>query len=359
VLRVAADNTIIYANPASKPLLYTWDSEVGNHLPETLQSVINDTINSKSTKEIEAPCGDITYLLTITPVKDENYVNIYGLDITTRKKAEEKAKEHQRKIEQQNIQLKELDELKTNFLKVTTHELRTPMASIKGYVQMILKQTLGRITDEERDALNVVLRNINRLDHLIQDILDLSRLESKNMKYIPEKTNIGNAVSEIKETMHAEALEKNIKIISELDGNLPEIIVDKDRIKQVFMNIVGNSIKFSPDGAVINIKGKKQKNTLLFEIQDHGRGVPKDLQEKIFNTFYQVDYREDKKYGGTGLGLAISKSIIEAHGGKIWIESTGKLGEGSTVKFTLPENSEDLLKKQIKENNISELETPK
>ena len=87
--------------------------------------------------------------------------------------------------------------------------------------------------------------------------------------------------------------------------------------------------------------------------------MPKDQQEKIFNTFYQVDYGEDRKYGGTGLGLAISKSIIEAHGGKIWVESTGKLGEGSTVKFTLPENSEVHLKKQIKENNISKLETPK
>jgi len=268
-------------------------------------------------------------------------------DITERKVAEEK-------IKKQNVQLKKLDRIKTDFLNVTSHELRTPMASIKGYVQMILKGILGDVTEEERNALEVVLRNINRLDHLIQDILDISLLESKSMKFIPEKTNIKDVISEIIESMNCRALEKNIKIITEIDENLPDVILDKDRIRQVIINIIDNSIKFSPNGTIINIRGKKQQKELLFEIQDQGRGIPKDHQEKIFSSFYQVDSGEDRKYGGAGLGLAISKSIIDIHGGKFWVESTGKPGKGSIFKFVLPVNSEDFLKK-IKETDISNI----
>ena len=286
--------------------------------------------------------------LSANMVKDEENNPICMMasfvDITERKQAEEK-------IRQQNIQLKELDELKSNFINVTSHELRTPIASVKGYVQMLLRQTLGEITDEQKKGLEVVLRNTNRLDRLIQDLLDISRLESGTMKFIPEKTNLQKMMKEILETMKYSADLKGMKINVDLEKGIPTLFIDQDRIKQVIINLLNNAIKFSPDGSVINMRAKKHKNDVLFEVQDFGRGIPGDKQKKIFDTFYQVDYGADRKFGGTGLGLAISQNIIHVHSGNIWVESKGKPGEGSTFRFTLPIKSA----KDIEYNSRNEI----
>lgn len=243
-------------------------------------------------------------------------------------------KETQEIINQQNIQLKKLDKIKSDFLNITSHELRTPMSAIKGYVQMVIKQKLGQITEEQQHALTVVLRNTDRLDNLIRDILDISRLESGTMKFVPEKTDAGKMVKEAIETMQPTAELKNINISTEVENDIPEMMVDHERIKQVIINIVNNAIKFSPKGTIINVRTKKDNDQVLFEIQDFGRGIPKDKQEKIFEIFYQVDSGMDRKFGGAGLGLAISRGIILSHGGNIWVES--EPDKGSTFRFTLP-----------------------
>jgi len=246
----------------------------------------------------------------------------------------ERLKKTQKKIKQQNIKLKKLNQIKSDFLNVTSHELRTPMSAIKGYIQMIKTQTLGETTKEQKNALNIVLRNINRLDHLIQDILDISRLESETLKLIPEKTNVKTMVEETVETMQSSADLKHITINTVIEDKIPEITVDQERIKQVIINTISNAIKFSPDGSIINVRSKENKDFILVEIQDFGRGIPKDKQKKIFETFYQVDSGMDRKFGGAGLGLAISRGIILAHGGEIWVESI--VGKGSIFYFTLP-----------------------
>jgi len=276
---------------------------------------------------------------------------------TEQKKAEEKAKKHQRKIEQQNIQLKRLDRIKTDFLNVTSHELRTPMAAIKGYIQMLLRQTMGDITPDQKDALNVVLRNTNRLDHLIQDILDISRLESGTMKFIPEKTDISKMIKEVEETMQSPADLKNIKINRELEENLPSLNIDSERIKQVIIHLINNAIKFSPDGSIINIKAKKNVDDILFEIQDFGRGIPKDKQKKIFEKFYQIESGMDREFSGVGLGLTLSQDIVNAHGGRMWIDST--IGRGSTFKFSLPLESVKDSEDKFKEIDVFNFENNK
>jgi len=279
-----------------------------------------------------------------TPIKDENgnTVGVLGIfwDITERKKSEEE-------IKKQNIQLKKLDQIKTDFLNTTSHELRTPMASIKGYIQMLLKQTLGEITEEQKKALEVILRNTNRLDHLIQDILDISRLESETMKFITEKTEVTKMIKEIAETMPASADLKRIKINIDIQKEIPDLMIDQERIKQVLMNLVNNAIKFSPDGSMIHIKARKEKEDVVFEVQDFGRGIPKNKQKKIFEKFYQVDSGTDRKFGGVGLGLAISKKIIENHEGQIWVEST--VNKGSSFKFSLPLQSTKNIEDDLQE----------
>jgi len=153
--------------------------------------------------------------------------------------------EYNQKIEEQNKQLKKLNKEKSNILNVTSHELRTPIAAIKGYVQIILKQKLGEINDEQQKSLEVVLRNANRLDNLIQDILDVSCLESGTMKFIVEETNIATMVKETVETMQATTLEKQIQINTSIEDSLPHPTVDKERIKQILVNLLTNAIKFS------------------------------------------------------------------------------------------------------------------
>ena len=279
--------------------------------------------------------------LSANVVKDEENNPICMMasfiDITARKKAEEKLRKSQMRIEQQNIQLKKLDKLKSNFLNITSHELRTPMCSMKGYAQMLLKKTLGDITEEQKRGLMVILRNVDRLDNLVRDILDISRLESGTMKFITEITDIHKMIGEVAETMRSSADLKHVQINEEIEGKLPELVIDQERVKQVLINLVNNAIKFSSDGTVIVIKAKKEEENVLFEVQDFGRGVPMDKQKKIFETFYQVDYNIDRTFGGAGLGLAISRGIVLAHGGSIWVES--KLGKGSTFGFTLPVKS--------------------
>lgn len=254
------------------------------------------------------------------------------------------------RIELQNIKLKKLDELRSNFLNITSHELRTPMASIKGYIQMLLKQILGDITEEQRRGLEVVLRNTNRLDGLIQDILDISRLESGTMKFVPEKTGIGKIVTESVETMQSAADLKNIRINADVKDRIPELVVDQERVKQVLINLIDNAIKFSPDGSVINVRTKRQGDDVLFEVQDFGRGIPKNKQKRIFETFYQVDSGMDRKFGGAGLGLSVSRGIILAHGGEIRVRST--LNKGSTFVFTLPIEPVQDIEGRFKEADI-------
>ena len=260
------------------------------------------------------------------------------------------------KIEQQNIQLKKLNKIKSDCLNITSHELRTPMSSIKGYIQMMLKGTLGTINEEQKKALDIILRNSNRLNRLIQDILDISRLESGTMKFITRKTDVTKMIKEIAETMQASADLKGIKINAETGIDVPELTIDIDRITQVVVNLLNNAIKFSPDGSTINIKTRKEKEDVLFEVQDYGRGIPEEHHKKIFQTFYQVDSDADTKFGGAGLGLAICYGIIIAHGGRIWVESTGKPGEGSTFRFTLPVESVINIEERFKGADVFGLE---
>lgn len=272
------------------------------------------------------------------------------IEIKERKRTERELKKSKQRIELKNIQLKKLDKLKTNFLNAISHELRTPMSSIKGYIQMLLKQILGDINEEQKRGLEVVLRNTNRLDALIQDILDISRLESGTLKFFPGKTGIGKIVTESVETMQSAADLKNIRINVDVKDRIPELVVDQERVKQVLVNLIDNAIKFSPDSSSVNVRAKRQGDDVLFEVQDFGRGIPKDKQKRVFEAFYQVNSGMDRKFGGAGLGLSVSRGIILAHGGEIRVRST--LNKGSTFVFTLPIEPVQDIEGRFKEANI-------
>jgi signal transduction histidine kinase len=237
-------------------------------------------------------------------------------------------------IKGENIELIKQDAIKTTFFNISSHELKTPLSSIKGYTQMLIKEQFGTINEQQKEVLDILKRNTDHLDHLINNCLSLVQLQAGVMKFLTEKTPIKHLIKDTMDLMYPVAGSKKIKINVQLTERLPLLSIDVIRVKQVLINIIENAIKFSPEGTSINITVKKKNEYIMFEIQDFGLGIPKNEQEKIFDMFFRSESTRNKNIKGTGLGLPISKAIVEAHGGRIWVDS--KLNKGSTFSFTLP-----------------------
>ena len=247
-------------------------------------------------------------------------------EITERKLLEEE-------IIRINMELKIADKIKTQFLSVVSHELRTPITPMKAQLQMNLAGYFGVVTEKQKTSLEMILRNTQRLDRLIGDVLDISKLEAGVMKFDKDRANFNEVVKNAIETMRQKAEDKNIELNLK-EEKIEDIIIDTDRITQVVINLVNNAIKFTNPGGIINVDVSKSDGNAIVKIKDTGIGIKKEEQEKLFKPFVQVDSTYTRKFEGSGLGLSICKGIINSHGGKIWIESES--GKGSTFQFTIP-----------------------
>jgi signal transduction histidine kinase len=226
-----------------------------------------------------------------------------------------------------------LDRSKSEFLSITSHELRTPITPLKAQLQMLQQEYFGKLTDKQKESLTIILRNAERLNKIIEDFLEISRIEAARLKFAFRKTDLQDTIKETIEFMTGFAKEKNISLVS-TTNQLPIIEIDPDRISQVLRNLVHNAIKFSPQNSTIEINAEQQKDFIQFNVKDQGVGLNTEDQIRVFEPFYQVEGSLSRNYGGTGLGLTICRGIIEAQKGKIWIES--KPGLGSTFYFTVP-----------------------
>jgi signal transduction histidine kinase len=228
---------------------------------------------------------------------------------------------------------REIEKSKTEFLSITSHELRSPMTPMKAQLQMLLKGYYGRLNEKQKQALEVILRNTERLDKIIVDLLELSRIEAARLKFNFVKVDLTEYIDKLIQEMKGFMPEKNIEIIKKID-KLPIIETDPDRVMQVLRNLINNAIKFSkPNGKVI-VSATLKGDYLLFSVKDYGVGISPRDQKRIFEPFYQAEQTIYREHGGTGLGLAICRGIVESQGGKIWVES--QPGKGSTFYFTLP-----------------------
>jgi len=226
-----------------------------------------------------------------------------------------------------------LDRSKSEFLSITSHELRTPITPLKAQLQMLQQEYFGKHTDKQKESLCIILRNAERLNKIIEDFLEISRIEAARLKFAFRKTDLHETIKETIEFMTGFAKEKNISLASP-SNQLPIIEIDPDRISQVLRNLVHNAIKFSPQNSTIEINALLQNDHILFSVKDQGVGLSTEDQIRVFEPFYQVEGSLRRNYGGTGLGLTICRGIIEAQKGKIWVES--KLNVGSTFYFTIP-----------------------
>lgn len=229
---------------------------------------------------------------------------------------------------------KRVDRAKTQFLSITSHELRSPMTPMKAQLQMLQGGYLGKVTKEQKDSLDIILRNADRLDRILQDFLELSRIEAGRIKFIFNSVNVKKNVSEVCEYMRGFMPEKKIIIVPQIDKRIPEIEADADRLSQVLRNLISNAVKFSPVGGTIEVSAELEGSHILFKVKDYGIGIEQENIQKLFNPFFQVNKEFNRDQSGTGLGLAICKGIVESQNGKIWVETES--GKGSTFFFTLP-----------------------
>lgn len=236
-------------------------------------------------------------------------------------------------FEKSDNQRKELERAKTEFLSITSHELRSPMTPMRAQLQMLLKQYFGSLNKKQKEAVEIVLRNTERLDKIIADFLEISRIEAARLKFNFVKTNLNEHIHLLLDEMKGFLPEKKIAI-DFVPSRLPIIETDPDRIMQVLRNLLNNAKKFSPENSKIIVRAQKEGDFILFSVKDSGVGISKEGQTRLFEPFYQIDNMYQHKSGGTGLGLAISKGIIESQGGRIWIKSEAK--KGTTFYFTIP-----------------------
>lgn len=230
--------------------------------------------------------------------------------------------------------LKDLDKMKSDFFSSMSHELRTPLASIKEGTGLLLEGLGEAVTDKQRKLLTILAEESNRLIGLVNSLLDLSKMEAGMMSYTFEPSSLASlidkAISEIGPLSEA----KRINLEAVIDGELPIIKVDSERILQALRNLIGNAVKFTPDGGRVTVSARHRDGGVQVSVGDTGPGIPEENLPTIFDKFQQAAPTGSYRIGGTGLGLAIVRHIITSHGGKVWAES--KPGQGSIFIFVLP-----------------------
>jgi two-component system phosphate regulon sensor histidine kinase PhoR len=233
-------------------------------------------------------------------------------------------------------QRKEIEQLKEDFISTVSHELRTPLNHIKGFATTLLQTDVEWDAATQRDFLGSISRESDRLTNLVDKILHLSRLEAEGLPMKKEEYQVNDLVDG---ALQRRRLLDGRQVDLCLAPDVPTLMVDGREIEVVLMNLIENAVRYSDPGTPITLSARRQANEVVFSVDDQGLGIPAEHLEHIFERFYRVDDGERRAPGGTGLGLAICKRIVEAHDGRIWVESTP--GVGSTFHFGLPVDGED------------------
>lgn len=227
---------------------------------------------------------------------------------------------------------KELEKLKSDFISTVSHELRTPLTSIKGYVDLVLAGDVGPLTPEQREFLTIVSQNTTRLTELINDLLEIERLESGRIEFEFAELDLEEVLQNVARSLQVTAEQKGLEFVTEIASGL-KVRGDRDRLAQVFLNLLSNAIKYTPAGTV-ELKAHREDDTVVVSVRDTGIGLSESDMKKLFQKFFRSDNPYVRKVGGTGLGLSIAKAIVERHNGTMSV--TSQLGQGSTFTVRLP-----------------------
>lgn len=323
VLRVSLEGLLLYANAASSPLLATWETQIDQLVPPHVLQVVQEALHTKTNPELEVDCHQQICSLVVSPIIDEEYVNLYGRDVTQRKKAERALYEAKEAAELAN-------RTKSEFLATMSHELRTPLTGILGYAQILKKET--SIPQKQRNAVHVIEHSAEHLLSLINEILDLSRIEAGSLEIQLDELNLSKLLLNLSNTMRARSDDKRLSFTYECLSDLPLLVMgDERRLRQVLINLLDNAIKYTKEGGLA-LKVGYHEQRIRFLVEDTGMGIKPEHLESIFRSFQRV---HDPKMGveGTGLGLTISQKLVILMGGTLQVKSVP--GEGSQFWFDL------------------------
>lgn len=259
-----------------------------------------------------------------------------GRDITLFKEAEAQLRHSSERISLANAELARAARLKDEFLANMSHELRTPLNSILGLSEMLLEEMFGSLTDQQSQFIQTIEQSGQHLLALINDILDLSKIESGKMELELSLVDLYTICTSSLKFVKEQARHKKIQLTCEIEPNISEIEADERRLLQVLVNLLSNAVKFTPDGGRVELEVRmnSKQQAVEFRVQDSGIGIPPEHLNQIFQPFIQLDSSLSRRYAGTGLGLSIVQRIVDLHGGSIWVES--KVGRGSCFTVTLP-----------------------
>lgn len=293
------------------------------------------TIHSKKGRETV-----VSYNATTFKGTDGHLRGVFASarDITNQKMFEEQLRKKNEELEEQNRRVQEANRLKSEFLANMSHELRSPLNGIIGFAELMHNGKVGPVSAQHKEYLGDILTSSRHLLQLINDVLDLSKVEAGKMEFFPETVDLEKLIGEVCDILHTEITKKTIKVEVQVESTVKQVTIDPAKLKQVFYNYLSNAIKFSPDNGLVTIRvGSENTKEFRLEIEDNGIGIRPDDLGRLFIEFQQLDASIAKKYQGTGLGLSLTKRIVEAQGGKVGVTST--FGKGSVFYAILPKIS--------------------
>ncbi len=253
----------------------------------------------------------------------------------SRQELESKIQDRTKQLASALEDVRNISKMKSDFISAVSHELRTPLTSIKGYASLLMTGKIGTVSPEVKDRIAKINKHSDSLVKMINDLLDISRIESGRVEMHFTPINIVALIENVRDLLTPQMKEKNIQFISQVVPNLPSLMVDKSQFERVFINLVGNAIKFTPtDIGKITVSANQEKDAIIFSVSDNGIGIKDNDLNKLFDEFYRVENEINQQVKGTGLGLSLARKIVEAHQGKIWVNS--KVGEGTTFSFSIP-----------------------
>jgi PAS domain S-box-containing protein len=272
-------------------------------------------------------------------IKDDTLVQVVAHDISQRKMLQQQITMQNKNLQDANRKLRDVDQMKSEFLANISHELRTPLSIIIAYSESLRDESMTQ--EDRRKFLDVIAENSQSLLQLIDDLLDLSQLEASDSMLNRSLSHIHDVVRSLWPRMAPFAAEKNIDLTFDPGDSIPVVDIDNRRILQVMMSLIHNAIKFTGEGGSVSVRTRRDERGVLITVQDNGSGISPDELPKVFDTFRQLDGSSTRRWGGLGIGLAMAKHIVEQHGGRISAES--QEGIGSTFSFVLPVESDDSL----------------
>jgi len=330
MVAVDPEGKILMANPSAEALLGLSKDDIGKQLKDVIKdehllalvkniSSAKDGVMEKDVELFSPDESTMRVLRASSAVVEDHNGKTVGMvailnDITKQR---------------------EVEKLKSDFVAKVSHEIRTPLIAMEKSLGLILNKTTGPLSGEQSKFLAITERNLKRLTLLINDLLDLSKLEAGKVQLVREPTSVEKVIEEPLLVFKNWAETKSIRIEKKVQQGLPEINIDANRIIQVINNLMGNAIKFTPDNGTITVEALLcQDKEIEISVKDTGIGIPKEELPKLFNKFFQVSANLRTDIRGTGIGLTIAKEIVDLHGGKIWVES--EVGKGTRFIFTLP-----------------------